>query len=58
MENSVSFVEVNVFIEKNDMLLRKILQDCDYTKACFREDLCPNSIIRHLFSLLVAKYGT
>ena len=40
------------------MWLRKILQDCDYTQVCFREDLCPNSIIRHLFSFLVAKYGT
>ena len=40
------------------MQLRKILQDCDCTKVCFGEDLFPNSIIRHLFSLLVAKYGT
>ena len=40
------------------MSLRKILQDCDYTRVCFRDDLCPNSIIRHLFLPLVAKYGT
>ena len=38
-----------MYIGKKYMQLRKILQDCDYTKVCFREDLCPNSIIRHLF---------
>ena len=31
------------------MVLGKILQDCDYTKVCFREDLCPNSIISICF---------
>ena len=39
-------------------LMKKILQDCDYTKVCLRENFCLNSIVVPLFSRLVAKYGT
>ena len=39
-------------------LMKKIQQDCDYTKVCLREHFCRNTIIVPRFSLLVAKYGT
>ena len=54
MKNRLFFVEIN----KKRHLMKKILQDCDYTKVCLRENVCLNSIIVPLFSLLVAKYGT
>ena len=44
--------------KKRHLMKKTILQDCDYTKVCLRENFCLNSIIVPLFSLLVGKYGT